>query len=770
MPEKQILDSWKEIAAYLNRTVRTCQRWESELELPIYRLDGSPKANVFAYKEELDRWLEGTLHTKWPQKKKFHFLQATKFKWIFGFISSLLLLGLIALVYKFVFSPETALASFEKPSIAVLYFENSSGDRSLDNWKMGIAELLITDLSQSKFLTVLSSDRTYSMLKKLNLLDAQKYTSEDLRTFATESKVQYLLTGALLAAGGKLVVTSHLLDPKSNSSIWSNKVECQSEEEIFERVDFLTQGIKKQLNIPPAQIADDIDENIGRITTKSADAFQYYIEGRMHYKQADFPKAISAMLKAVDMDPEFAMAYSGLAAGYASMGYTPERLFYMQKALDYSDRVSLRERLRIQVWAEKSKEGRMDLFNKILEYYPDDLTAHVNIGIFYIYLEEWEKAKHHLQFGIDRKTDDFIFYSVMLDVYRAAGHYDTVEKILDYYKNNHNDNYRLHRSLANNHICLGQYSKAHEEIDSSISMNDKMVGSHRLKGDIYLLQGDWDNAQTQYQWLTESEDVLFQVHGTAGLWALHLLKGQFIKAQKSAEEGIASSIALQDKIWAATMRLNLAQVYLNSGNPLGCLEECSKSDAFVEAPDAFHRRQIRHRHLIGLSQIQLGSLENARKAVKELEKLAQENQRANRFSLHLKGMIEFAEGDLDESRELLEKANSLLLYQGHEDPREIHSHHALFINSLGSLYLEIGQYSKALEHFKRITQLTNGRFSYGDIYIKSYYMLGKIYEEQGKTKRAISYYNKFLSLWKDADPDIEEVRDAKIRLRRLTSS
>ena len=129
MPEKQILDSWKEIAAYLNRTVRTCQRWESELELPIYRLDGSPKANVFAYKEELDRWLEGTLHTKRPTRGKFNFLQATKFKWIIGSVSLLLLFGLILVISRLVFVPDAAFASFDKPSIAVLYFENSSGDK-----------------------------------------------------------------------------------------------------------------------------------------------------------------------------------------------------------------------------------------------------------------------------------------------------------------------------------------------------------------------------------------------------------------------------------------------------------------------------------------------------------------------------------------------------------------------------------------------------------------------------------------------------------------
>lgn len=56
--ERHVLDSWKEISAYLNRSGRTCRTWEIEFGLPIHRLEGSPKARVFAYPEELDRWLQ----------------------------------------------------------------------------------------------------------------------------------------------------------------------------------------------------------------------------------------------------------------------------------------------------------------------------------------------------------------------------------------------------------------------------------------------------------------------------------------------------------------------------------------------------------------------------------------------------------------------------------------------------------------------------------------------------------------------------------------
>jgi len=68
---------------------------------------------------------------------------------------------------------------------------------------------------------------------------------------------------------------------------------------------------------------------------------------------------------------------------------------------------------------------------------------------------------------------------------------------------------------------------------------------------------------------------------------------------------------------------------------------------------------------------------------------------------------------------------------------------------------------------ERISLLTSGRMGWGDIYAKSFCMLGKIYEEQGYTAKAIEHYEKFLDLWKDADPGIAEVEDAKKRLAGL---
>jgi dienelactone hydrolase len=74
LKERAVLDSWKEISAYFERSIKTCQRWESTYGMPVHRLDGSPKARVFAYQDELDRWFEGMLHHSEGSEKAGSFI------------------------------------------------------------------------------------------------------------------------------------------------------------------------------------------------------------------------------------------------------------------------------------------------------------------------------------------------------------------------------------------------------------------------------------------------------------------------------------------------------------------------------------------------------------------------------------------------------------------------------------------------------------------------------------------------------------------------
>jgi len=127
LEEKKILQSWKEIASYLGRAERTCRRWEKEFGLPVHRMDGSPRASVFAYKGELDRWLDRLLHEKKISSRIPFFLSKRKFVIVLSI--SILFVSILTVVTWKILSTKTGVSSSSsKPSLAIIYSSNSRGE------------------------------------------------------------------------------------------------------------------------------------------------------------------------------------------------------------------------------------------------------------------------------------------------------------------------------------------------------------------------------------------------------------------------------------------------------------------------------------------------------------------------------------------------------------------------------------------------------------------------------------------------------------------
>jgi len=247
-----------------------------------------------------------------PERKSFTSKEITvklQLKKVFVPALGVVALAVIALVlWRFIPKHHIALPPSGKPSLAILYFDNVSGDKSLDAWKTGLTELLITKLSQSKFIKVLDGTSIYSILKKLNLDVAKKYTKGDLQKIADEGGATHTLSGSLMKAGQNIIITFSLQKPRTGDVISSIPVECQGEQEIMSRMDEVATKIKSDLDLSPQQIASDMDKEIGKITTASPEAYKYYSEARRFHLAQDYGPAIPLYEKAVTIDPAFAMA------------------------------------------------------------------------------------------------------------------------------------------------------------------------------------------------------------------------------------------------------------------------------------------------------------------------------------------------------------------------------------------------------------------------------------------------------------------------------
>jgi tetratricopeptide (TPR) repeat protein len=157
------------------------------------------------------------------------------------------------------------------------------------------------------------------------------------------------------------------------------------------------------------------------------------------------------------------------------------------------------------------------------------------------------------------------------------------------------------------------------------------------------------------------------------------------------------------------------------------------------------------------------AMDEAQEAADDLREIIEKglNKKLMRLYYHLTGRIELGSENCSKAVEYFKKALNL-----EYGPLTVD---ASFIGSLASAYYKAGDLEKAREEYERITSLTTGRRYHGDIYAKSFYMLGKIYEQIGWKGKAIEHYEKFLDLWKDADPGIAEVDDASERLAGLRS-
>jgi tetratricopeptide (TPR) repeat protein len=127
---------------------------------------------------------------------------------------------------------------------------------------------------------------------------------------------------------------------------------------------------------------------------------------------------------------------------------------------------------------------------------------------------------------------------------------------------------------------------------------------------------------------------------------------------------------------------------------------------------------------------------------------------------HLTGMIELKQKNFSAAIDNLKKALSLQT----SDP---HDKRADYIESLAKAYAASGDINRAQAELEKITSTVVARFSLGDCYARSFYELGKIYEQKDWKGKAIEHYKKFLELWKNADPGLPQIEDAKKRLAGL---
>jgi tetratricopeptide (TPR) repeat protein len=433
----------------------------------------------------------------------------------------------------------------------------------------------------------------------------------------------------------------------------------------------------------------------------------------------------------------------------------------------HPERVSERDRLWIvqnyyywqrpePEWGKSLEAGR-----QLLALYPDDFRATYNTGVVYGAMEEWDEAQKYHERGVSAGDRFVAAFGSLAGVFRAKGEPAKAQEVLERYLREVENTGEGHRNLAYHHITQNRLDLAARELEAAETLVPGDYESRVLRGNLLLLSGEFSAAEEAYRSLLEEEVPAASYGGYVGLFDLLLLEGRY-------QEIIAAWVPLAERFrrsgvaypeWACHNALALT--YLRSGWPEVALDECRKAYAIDTGDTDFgNKRSVIH--LRGLIHLASNRIDEAEKTAGELKALIERglNRKEIRLYDHLMGAVEMERNNMPRALEYLEKAVQSLPYGAYQKD-------ASFIDTLAEAYMKAGDLTKAREQYEKITALTTGRLSHGDIYARSFYHLGRIDEKLGDKAKARENYTKFLDLWKNADPGLPEPADAKKRLAAL---
>lgn len=327
--EQDRLDSWKEIAAYLGREVRTVQRWEKQEGLPVHRHLHDRQGTVYAYRSELDAWFNerrAPLNGNGEEASKPEPVSKNR---IITIAAIAVVLCVIAAA-SYLIGKRATQATPEKIKVAVLPFKNLNSDAEQDYFSDGLTEEMIAQLGRIHPDSLGIIGRTSAML--------YRSTNKSLTEIGQELRVDYLLEGSVRREGDRVRITAQLIDAKDQTNLWSETYDRNTQEALTLQSEVAAQVagsiaprlLKAKASAPP------------RYVTNNPVALESYLKGRYLWNRGfdGFAKSIEHFEAAISADPKFALAYAGLAQGWAMCaryGMRPPKECYPQ-AKDAAER------------------------------------------------------------------------------------------------------------------------------------------------------------------------------------------------------------------------------------------------------------------------------------------------------------------------------------------------------------------------------------------------------------------------------------------------
>ena len=598
----------------------------------------------------------------------------------------------------------------DKDTIVLADFANTTGDAVFDDT---LKKALEVDLLQSPYLNVLSEQRVRNTLAMMGKSPDVRVTPAIGREVCQRQGGKALLVGSIASLGSQYVISLDAIQASTGDTLAQVQAQTSRKEEVLGALDKAASQLREKLGESLASVRK-FDKPLQEATTSSLEALKSFTLGDIKHNALDEFVAIPYYKHAIELDPDFAMAYARLAVIYNNLDEVVAADEYRRKAFELKDRASERERFYISSMYY-SRGGQIEKGIASYELYqqefPHDYPAHSNLAAEYNVLGLFEKSLPNAEKLIALDPDNPRGYFILAHVYRGLHRIPEATAILNTGRQRLPNDSALHYYLAENALAIGDQVTFEKEAGLEEGNGSWGILVTLLRGSLAASYGQLRKAQDYY---TKAKQVARQ-----------------LKMVESEARG------LQQEGWVQAIFQNRKQAIEVSNEALA-VSNGYKTQLLAAATLAF-AGENKTSQQVALTWAAKRPEDTLVQAVSV--PLVQSAGALNR-------------GDGAKAIELLSAAT----------PYDRSNLTVLYVRGLS--YLKGGRAADAVKEFQRILALQD--YAATDPVISLGHLgLARAYAMQGDTAKAKAAYQDFLTLWKDADPDVPILIAAKAEYAKL---
>ncbi len=538
----------------------------------------------------------------------------------------------------------------------------------------------------------------------------------------------------------------------------------------------MSKAISQGVMVQKREVKEDF--RIADVSTKSIEAYRYFLEGVKNYRSFFWGAAISSLEKAVQLDPDFATAYYHLAKSYDREKDKDSQRKAIKKALSLSDRATEKEALQIQTYyawhIERDAVKGFRLNEELVQRFPKEKEAYQTLAVKYRLAGRIQEAIAANERALELDPYLARIYNELGYEYALIYDYPKAERSFQKYIALTNGEPNAFDSMGDFYFITGRLNDAVVNYELGIETAEGSLSSLTNLAFVHALKEDYKKALQQFEKYVSWKPApgwLALEHRYRGLLFFYL--GRYREALDLFEKQMDLVEQFGDEMGKADAHELASFVYAESGRfekAASELQSCLKSRMRV-APESGYRWRLSHQFLTGLIDVREGDLGEAKQqlsAAKEITSSAKHkwNEFGSYWCVLLEGEINLAQGPPSKAVQIFKDVSApnpwYLAWSGFSTYRL-----PVARDGLARAFSATGDLDKAIAEYRRLITFdpdSKERFLIDPRY---YYRLGKLYEDKSRPGLAIQEYEKFLEIWKNADPDLPDLIDARQRLTKL---